>query len=370
MRGFIDNFDFKEMEAMKYYAPPNNWTAEKKKDTATSRIFSGEWMAAEKYDGYFIKIVKDEDGEIMALTRSRGVDGEYPNKISHIPHLMPFFDELPNGTCFLGELYLPSKPGSKNITTILGCLPDKAIARQEKGEKLHLYIFDVLAFQGKSYMKIEAEDRFDELNAFSRAYPNEYVDWALYYEGKELWTKLQEVLAEGGEGMVIINKNSLYQPGKRSTKVSLKIKKELQETIDCFFTGKAAPPTKVYTGKEIETWEFWQDMRTEEKLVGKYFDKYENGEAYIPLTKTYFNGWAGSLEIGVMRNGEIVPIGWLSGLTDEIKANFRDYAGRCIEVSAMELDDETNSLRHGRFIQFRDDLNRNDCTYEKAFGHE
>ena len=87
--------------------------------------------------------------------------------------------------------------------------------------------------------------------------------------------------------------------------------------------------------------------------------------AIIPVTKPYFNGWAGSLEIGVLNGERIEPIGYISGLTDEIKANWKDYKGRCIEVAAMERHQETGGLRHAKFIRFRDDLTIKDCTLEK-----
>lgn len=369
MLGIIDNFDFKEMEPMRYWAPPSSWSEEKKRETTRSRIFSGDWYAAEKKDGYFAKLVKDEEGNIGLYSRSRGVNGEFPEKHEWVPHLQPFFDSLPNGTCLLGELYLPSKPGSSNITSLLGCLKEKCIARQNTGEKLHFYIFDILAWENKTYLKMPMIDRIEELKLLWRAgYMNEYVKIAEYFNGKMLWTKLQEILADGGEGMVIIRGGATYQPGKRPSKDCQKVKKELADNIDCFFTGRATAPTRLYSGKELKTWKYWVRIRDNEKLEGEYYEDYKNGIGIEPITKPYFYGWAGSLEIAVMKNGEIYPIGFLSGLSDEIKANPKDMKGKCIEVAAMEIMPDTFALRHGKVRQFRPDLNPEECTFEKAFG--
>lgn len=366
MLGHIDGYNFKEMNPMRYWAPPASWSLEKKKETTRARIFSGDWYAGEKKDGYFAKFVKDEDGNIGLYSRSRNVNGEYPEKHEWVPHLQDFFDSIPNGTCLLGELYLPSKPGSSNITSLLGCLKEKCVARQLQGEKLHFYIFDILAWENKSYLDKTMLERIDELNLMRRAgYENEYVEIAKYYNGKELWEELQKILASGGEGMVIIRGGAKYQPDKRPSKDCQKVKKELADNIDCFFTGRATAPTREYTGKEIETWKYWEDIRTGAKMEGEYFKEYSTGAMIEPVTKPYFYKWAGSLEIGVMKDGEVKPIGFLSGLTDEIKANFKDYAMRCIEVAAMEIMKDTLALRHGKFIQFRDDLTPQDCTYEK-----
>lgn len=378
--GYIGDYDFGELDPMKYFAPPSSWSDTKKKETARNRIFSGEWMGSPKYDGYFSKLVKDDDGNVLLYSRSRGVSGEYPNKVEWVPHLKSFFDRLPCGTCLLGELYLPSAPGSKNITTILGCLVDKAIARQEKGEKLCFYAFDCLAYGGINFLKVGAAQRFAQLTNIPIA---DYVSVAKYYRGNELWMKLQDVLANGGEGMVITHEDALYEPGKRPSKTTLKIKKELKETIDCFFTGKTAAPTREYTGKELETWPYWENVKTGEKTNECLYKDYCKGAAIAPITKPYFFGWAGSLEIGVLEskkgsrikiNGVVYEdvtihsLGWLSGLTEEIKANPTQYAFKPFEVSAMELDNVSGALRHGKFIGWRSDLSITDCDYSKIGG--
>ena len=377
MYGYIDGYDFGEMEAMKYWAAPASWTDDKKRENAHSRIFSGDWLGAEKRDGYFAKLIKDEDGNIILYSRSRGVNGKFADKHEWIPHLNDFFDELPNGTCLLGELYFPSKPGSRNVTTIMGCLKEKAVDRQTKGEKLHFYIFDCLAWAGENWIKKFAKDRFSFI---SGKINREYVSTATYYHGKELWCMLQEILARGDEGIVITHKCAEYEPGKRPSKTTLKIKKELKQTIDCFFTGNSSAPTHEYTGKEVETWRYWESMRTGEKMEGEYYKDYHVGAAIMPVTKGWFYGWAGSLEIGVLRkkagrkckiNGivyedtEVYPIGWLSGLPDEMKANPDKVAFKPMEVTAMEWDALNHTLRHGKMVGWRPDLTLADCSFEK-----
>jgi hypothetical protein len=381
MLGFIDGYDFGEMEIMKYYAPPSTWSDEKKRDNARAKIFSGDYFGAEKKDGYFAKLVKDEDGNILLYSRSRGVNGKFADKHEWVPHLQPFFDMIPNGTCFLGEIYFPSAPGSRNITTIMGCLKEKAIARQEKGEKLHFYIFDCLAYAGKSWMSYPARKRFAFVDSYDIA--AEYVSHAHYVAGAELWTMLQEILARDDEGVVITNGDGLYEPGKRPSKTTLKIKKELKQTIDCFFTGIGSAPTKIYTGKEIETWKYWENQMTGQKINAEMYKEYAAGCPIVPITKGYYNGWAGSLEIAVFKHKpgskckindvvyedtEVFPIGWLSGLPDEMKAEPKKYAFKPIEVNAMEWDAWNNSLRHGKMVGWRKDLALTDCTLEKITG--
>ena len=379
MYGYIDGYDFGEMEIQKYYCPPSTWSDEKKRENARMKIYSGDWLGSQKFDGYFAQLIKDEDGNIILYSRSRGVNGKFADKHEWVPHLNDFFDALPVGTCLLGELYLPSQPGSRNITTIMGCLKEKAVARQESGEKLHFYAFDCLAWSGSSYMKNSAKIRFALLRSLD-SIANEYVSRATYYAGADLNILLQEILARGDEGVVITHKDGLYEPGKRPSKTTLKIKKELKQTIDCFFTGIGSAPTKEYTGKEIETWKYWQHQMTGVKIEAEMYKEYKAGCPIIPITKGYYHGWCGSMEIAVLKhkvgsrckiNGveyndmEIYPIGWLSGLPDEMKANPNKYAFIPIEVTAMEWCPIAHTLRHGKMVGWRKDLTIADCTLEK-----
>ena len=361
----INNINFSELENQKYWAPPASWTDEKKKQTIRNRIFSNEWLGAEKKDGYFCRIIKNDDGTILLQSRTRGVNGQYPEKHEWVPHLQPFFDWLPNGTCLLGELYLPSSPGSSNITKILGCLKEKAIARQEK-EKLHLYIFDILAYNGESFLEKTFEQRKNSLEVLRATVKNQWeeLEIAIYYDGIELWNELEKILENDGEGIVITRKDSRYQPGKRPSKDCQKVKKEVANTIDCFFTGHFTAPTHEYTGKEIETWKYWEKVRTGEKLEGEFYKEYTEGMGIIPVTKSHFFGWAGSLEIGLVKGDKVVPIGLLSGLTEEIKATAAEQKGKVIEVSCMEVL-ETGGLRHAKMVNWRPDKHWKECTWSQ-----
>lgn len=380
MIGCIDGYNFKEMEPMRYWAPPASWTDEKKKENARTKIFSGEYFGSEKKDGYFAKLIKDEEGNVGLYSRSRNVNGEYVDKHEWVPQFEDLFTTMPNGSCVLGEIYFPSKPGSHQVTTIMGCLKEKAIERQNKGEKLHFYVFDILAWGGDSYLTNPFEVRVRKLAFFKPLLTHMYVSAAEYKTGRELWIMLQEILDRGDEGAVITHKSALYEPGKRPSKTTLKIKKELKQTIDCFFTGVGSAPTKEYTGKEIETWTYWLDTYTGEKKMGEYFKDYKNGAALEPITKSYYHGWCGSLQIAVLRHKvgsrckirgevyedtEVYPIGWLSGVTEEMKAEPNKYAFIPMEVTAMEYDAFNHTLRHGKMVGWRKDLALKDCNLEK-----
>lgn len=364
MNGFIDSIDFKNLEPERYWSFPKNYK-KNKLETARYMVESGEYLGSRKMDGIYSRFIKDEDGNCFLMTRNKGVSGNYADKILYLPQLKDFLYDIPKGTCFLGEIYFPDDEGSRKVTTICGCLLDKALERQ-KDKKLHYYIFDCYAFDGKSLLKVPFEKRIEYINKVS---DYEYIEKAAYYSGEELWKNYLTILEQGGEGVVITKKDSIVQPGKRTAMKTLKLKKELEETIDCFVTGRYKEPTRKYTGKSIETWQYWQDDKTFKKVKGLFYKEYIENGSLIPITKDYYYNWAGSIELAVLKDDKEFVICDVSGISEEIKKGIvqepEKYLHRVCEVSAMEIERINGgfSLRHPKFIQWRDDKNWKDCRF-------
>lgn len=375
MKGYVNGIDWINAEAMRYWSWTASTPTEKRRTETRNMIFSGEYLGALKVDGYYERLIKDEDGNCFMVARSKNVHGEATEKLAWVPQIHDFMAALPNGTVFLSECFLPGNEGSQKITSLLGCLKEKCIARQEKGQKLHFYIFDVMAYDGVDYTNTPFEVRVEYLHNIIHELQNKYLDtmdfivYANYHEGVELWDKLQDFLAEGREGMVIMRKDAPVYFKRTPARVSLKIKKELKESIDCFFTGKAAAPSKSYNGKEIEHWKYWVDIETDKRIpIGEhYYEVYHENKPWMAVTKPYYNGWAGSLEIAVLRDGNEYPLGYISGLPDEVKQNYKDYKHTVVEIGAMQFDATTNRLRHGKILKFRtpDDKIWTDCSFEQ-----
>ena len=373
MYGFIDGIDFNELAAEKYWSFPKTYKGDAKKETKTM-ILSEEYLGAEKKDGHYSRLIKDEDGNIILHGRDKSVDGTYHNKVEWVPQCNNFFNSLPNGTCLLGELYFPNQRGSRKVTTILGCLKDKALDRQEKGEKLSFYVFDIWAYDGKSLLETKMKDRVDkylnkDIKDFSLNENN--VQVAEYLVGEELWSSLGKILSEGGEGVVITQKDSKPAPGKRTARKTLKVKMEIEQTIDVFIDGEYKLPTRIYSGKEITTWNFWENTKTGEKYNTSMYNEYCSGVPLEPITKPYYYGWASAVSISVMKDGKPFRIGWISGITDEMKAGIvkepEKYKNKVFEITAMEIEHTKSgySLRHAKIVQERKDKSYEDCSFEQ-----
>lgn len=370
MFGYINGYDFYNMPAEKYWAPTKNMNIQ---ELVRNAVFSGDYIGSRKVDGHWYMIIKDEDGNLIFRGRTESVNGGYHNKINHVPHLRDEFEKLPNGSVFLGELHFANKEGSRNVTTIMGCLEKKAIERQEKGEKLSFYVFDCLAWNGETFFNKKLTQRIEYLACITINCDTTYLPRAVYYQGEKLLDFISYCRAKGWEGAVLQLEYGKYEPGKRPARKSIKVKKELDNEIDCFLTGNYKNSTWEYTGKEIENWTYWWDDKNERKMEGLFYEDYSRGLPITPITKGAFYGWAGAVEIGVVKNEEIIPIGWISNVTEEIKTQIvqenSPLVHKVCKVSAMLIEHDTHALRHARIMEWRDDISWKDCTYEKIFGN-
>jgi ATP-dependent DNA ligase len=173
-------------------------------------------------------------------------------------------------------------------------------------------------------------------------------------------------LADGREGMVIMRRDATVYNKRTPARISIKIKRELKETIDCIVIG-ANPPTKLYNGKSIETWQYWVNDITDERLELKsHYKEYKEGAPIVPVTKNYYLKMAGSFRLGLLdHDGMVRRYGDLSGLTEEMLTNWRDYLNVVVEVGGMMLDSATRTIRHPKLIRIREDKEPYDCTEDQ-----
>lgn len=367
----IDNFRFDNMEAQNYYSFSKAFKGDKKAK-AKELCLSNRYMGSTKVDGAWNMIIKDNNGNYHLRSRKESVNGGFTDKAEWIPQICKELNNVPNGTVLIGEIYLPNNEGSRKITSILNCLKDKSLERQ-KENPLHFYIFDIIAYNGKSLIETPFEDRINKyLCGFSKKIVNPtYIEIAHYYEGEELWNLYFELIAAGREGMVITRKDCHYLCGKRTAWMTLKLKKELQDTIDAFIDGNYKPSTKIYNGKEIETWSYFLNEKTGEKYNTNMYNEYISGVPIVPITKAYYYGWASAISFSVMKNKIPTHIAWISNIPDVMKEgivkNPEKWIGKVYELNAMQIEKINGqySLRHGRIERVRDDKRPEDCLYSQ-----
>lgn len=372
--------DYFTSEPMKYFAPPSTMSAEVRRNKLESMIDSGDYIFGLKTDGNWSRAVITPERQAL---QTRGIStvtktyGEIQDKVLFWEDILRAFNHT---TVILGEVYLPGAI-DKDVGSVLRCLPPKALARQ-KDNPLRWRIFDILALDGMDMMNTHFVERISYIPEVVRRINSPLVEGVEYYKMDEtFFDKMGEIFAAGGEGCVCYRKDSVYIPGRRGPHAwdTVKVKQEISSEIDAFITG-IVPGEKIYTGKDLATWQLWENHRTGEKVAGSYFGEYQLGGAYLPVTKNYFNDWPAAIQVSVYdRNGNEIPLCKVSGLTEEFKTSLRDNTNRWMGcpvtiggmmVSSAKADSEGNgiSIRHPLLKRIREgDIRKEDCTLAKIF---
>lgn len=366
-----------QWEPMKYWSLGASLSREQKTEKINYAISHGDYCSARKVDGDLCRIIWDE-GVVLAqsrtLSKKTGEYGDLTNKLLFIENIQDAFSDT---TVLLGEVYLPGGT-AKEVGSVLRCLDEKAIARQ-KDSPVRYYIFDCLMFEGEDLTQTPMEERIKYLSLAAEKINSPLVGYARYFDVKldTFYSHLAKIFADDGEGVVLYKKTMKPCQGRTSAWETIKVKRELEVEADCFIIG-TEPPAQDYTGKELPAWQYWENTKTNEKLMGSYYLDYYNGGTYRPITKSYYNGWAGSIRCGVYDDsGNIVELCKCANLTEELmeelKTNYDYFHHHPIKVDAMSVSQDKNdawSLRHPKLVSLRDDIDETDCLLSKIVGEK
>ena len=369
-----------ESEPMHYWSTPASMSPETKRQHLEQMIAGGKYLWSRKYDGNWSRAVVTKDAAALqtrGISKKTGTYGEIQDKVFFWNNILNAFK---NGdTVILGEVYLPGGI-DKDCGSILRCLSPKALDRQ-KVTKLQWRIFDVLALDGVDMFNSPVEERVKHIPEVVKRINSPLVFGIEYHEMDEnFFDDISAIFEDGGEGVVCYKKDAVYIPGKRGPHSwdSVKVKQEITADIDCFITG-VEPATRAYTGKDLPNWMLWMNSRTGEKLYGNYFTQYRLGEAYEPISKNYYFNWPGAIYVSVFdKDGKIIPLCKVAGLTEDFKTELRDNfkeweycpvtIGGMMISTAQQVDDSGLgiSIRHPNLKSIRkEDIDIKDCTLEK-----
>lgn len=108
---------------------------------------------------------------------------------------------------------------------------------------LHVYLFDLLYFNGQSMLELRHKDRRQKLSAIVGMIQSSeifLIDERIVSTGKELDDYFLENIGAGLEGLVVKKQDSFYQPGKRNfnwIKLKRRTGQKLGDTIDAVILG-------------------------------------------------------------------------------------------------------------------------------------
>lgn len=324
-----------------------------------------------KYDGDRRLLYFTRD-KVINTSRSKGADTGLPvTKTDNTPHIRDLNISELEGTILDCE-FVHNRGFQEGVRKIMGCLPEKAIQRQEEWGLIEVRLFDIIAYKGIFLHDLDLANRQDVLDEVYYEYLSNipFIQLAEQCNGtpEQLQEKLTEIINDGGEGMVAKDINSKYRLSTDKCQSPLKnawIKVKREFNGDFVVTG-FEEPTKEYTGDHLETHQYWYDEELG-PIQGSYYKLSNLSGDLIPVTKYYYKGWIGGIKFGEYENGELVERGTCSGMTEslraEISANPDKYIGKVIEIDAMERTKD-KALRQPVFKRFRDDKEPYECQYE------
>ena len=185
---------------------------------------AGDWIYELKFDGIRLIAIKT-DGKVSLLSRNRNeLAGRFPEIVEAIK-------DLPANECVIdGEVVALDGEGRSSFQLLQ--------AREMEGRKspVYFYAFDLLQLDGKGLIALPLETRKNVLEKLcaEAGDPIRYSG-AIGEDAKAL---LKEVKRRGLEGIVGKQRNSIYEPGRRSGAwVKLKCVNEQE-----FVIGGYTPP--------------------------------------------------------------------------------------------------------------------------------
>lgn len=366
-----------ELEPMKYWSLPSGLTDIERQEKLNLVLSTGDYVYSLKTDGNLIRAVITPD-RFALQTRGRGINtgtfGEIQDKVFWASAIANAFEDT---TVLIGEAYIEGQV-DRAVGSVLRCLTNKALARQKGENVVRFRIFDCFYYNGKSLLEAPLIERIKYLPKAVEAINHELVSYVKYYEAKPetFWDRLSNIFATGGEGVVLYKRNMTPCENRTPAWQTIKVKQVLKKHIDCFIYG-TEPAKKEYTGKEITTWQYWMNDKTGEKFYGNYYQEYYKGSMIIPITKSYYNNWPGSILCGVYdENGEVKILCKCSNLTEdfqtELRDNYEKYHMMPVKVQGMMVSKDRYgdySIRHPKLISIREnDIDIKDCTLKKIIG--
>lgn len=287
-------------------------------------------IAQEKFDGsrYFLKHYGG--GEFKLHSRKMSVKDNLPvDKTGNIPHIIAEVKKMKalmkHGTFVLdGEIMWDH--GS--VISVMGAKPEKAIARQEEIGYVYFVVYDIPYCDGNELFSMPYFQRRQLLQANVKDGKHVRLPKQVT-RNKRLF--LQNIWDRGGEGIILKDPDGLYQPGERPRGNWIKVKRQLSDefVVMGFIPGK-----------------------------GKY------------------KGMVGAIVFGQYDSaGKLIEVSQCSGFTDKVRQEITkdpdSFKGRVVEVEFQERTSKeagrrnVESLRHPRWLRWRDDKNAKECTLPK-----
>ena len=159
-----------------------------------------DWLYEVKFDGYRCLAGRDSTGVTLWSRRGNLFTNQFP-------HIVQACERLPPGTLADGEVVALDANGRVSFNLLQH--------HRSKAQALLFYVFDVLAYRGRSLLNLPLSERRETLNEIFKGAKAAPIALSESLDASP--TELIRVAKEFGfEGIVAKRKDSLYESGKRS----------------------------------------------------------------------------------------------------------------------------------------------------------
>lgn len=293
------------------------------------------------------------DGCHYIMAADRFFSTELVEKTHNYPHFQKFFRDLGMPNLILdGEINYPGKT-SQYCTRVTGADPSTAVRFQQTNGFIHYTVWDILRTPKGTWLINEPLYKRRKIleyfyDNFIKGTPmQEYIRLTQWVEDDKRRFR-DSIWEDGGEGIILKKKDSIYVMGKKPAWQWVKIKGK--DTADLFISG-FEPATRLYTGKDFDNWPYWET---------------ENGVT-VPVTKYHHLGWIGAMELSAYVDGKPVKVCTCSGISEALRKELTEgkdnFIGRVVKISYMERT-EAGYPRHPRFEEFHESKTASECTWE------
>jgi ATP-dependent DNA ligase len=274
------------------------------------------WVCEEKIDGSRYILQFDSNG--VAKLTSRKISVKTKVHVDKTENLRDYlFKDLKKlaGCTFDGEIV--SDGGFGDTVSVMGSDPEKAKAKLKAGNNIRYIVYDMLDYYGVNIRMQPFWYRRDKLKEVLKTINFKHWELVKTLPNKEL--SFLKVVRDGGEGVILKATGSYY----------------------------------------------FEDTRSHDWIKVKKTDTYDGVIIGMNEGEGKYKGTLGALVIGQYKDGELVEVATISGMTDDERKMFWNedvrYLTKVVEFEAQEKTD--GRYRHPRFVRMRKDKSEHECVY-------
>jgi ATP-dependent DNA ligase len=212
---------------------------------------STKWVAQEKIDGCRLLMFIGPNGNYFTSRRLSDKTYRYAENTAQLPHLSGLITPHLFGTVIDGEIQSPKAQVNTGKVITLNVLQatvallalnptDSARVQREQDCELIFRVFDILQFRGEDVTSYSWSRRqkylAESVQHLHALFPNCKIELVPTVQlAKKAF--YEEVVKKGGEGIMLKDIDSPYEPSSSRTKAMYKVKRF--EELDAFVTGFA-----------------------------------------------------------------------------------------------------------------------------------